>query len=59
MVAIVVGSNSQRLGESNCLSWVHCAEWVDAFISWHRLSRKVGHLKANGQYIVWVEETAI
>jgi hypothetical protein len=59
MVALVIGSNSQRLGQSNCQSWVECAEWIDSFISWHGLSRTVGHVKANGQYIVWVKETAI
>jgi hypothetical protein len=59
MVALVIGSNSQRLGQFNCQSWVECAEWIDSFINWYGLNRKVGHLKANGQYIVWVEETAI
>ena len=59
MVALVIGSNSQRLGQSNCQSWVECAEWIDSFITWHGLNRSVGHFKANGQYIVWVKETAI
>jgi hypothetical protein len=59
MVALVIGSNSQRLGQSNCQSWVECAEWIDSFITWHGLNRSVGHVKANGQYIVWVKETAI
>jgi hypothetical protein len=59
MLALVVGSNSQRLGQQSCPSWEACAEWIESFISWYGLSRTVGHVKANGQYIVWVKETAI
>jgi hypothetical protein len=59
MVALVIGSNSQRLGQSNCQSWVECAEWIDSFISWHGLSRKQGYSCARGEMRVWVKETAI
>jgi hypothetical protein len=59
MVAIVVGSNSQRLGEHFCQSWEECHEWIDSFISWHGLSRKQGYSCARGEMRVWVKETAI
>lgn len=59
MLALVIGSNSQRLGQHSCQSWEECAEWIDSFIAWHGLNRSVGHTKANGHYHVWVKETEL
>ena len=56
MRAIVVDTNSKRLGEHMCQSWEECLEWIDSFITWHGLSRTAGHVKEHGEMRVWVEE---
>ena len=56
MTAIVVDTNSQRVGEHICQSWEECHEWIDSFITFNGLSRKQGYVCARGEMRVWVEE---
>jgi hypothetical protein len=55
MTAIVIDTNSQRLGEHTCQSWEECHEWIDSFINWNGLIRKQGYVCARGEMRVWAE----
>jgi hypothetical protein len=59
MLALVIGSNSQRLGQHSCQSWEECFEWIDSFITFYGLTKASEFACGDGSLRLWVKETSI